>query len=440
MATTATDILEKPPAASAERAMEEPGLKMFIYFSALQGRPVLCADRRRIGKLADLKVRLGEAFPRMTALVIKRRMKKKLLEIDWGKIDSLNGNKIVLAAGAEASLRPLDVNPEELLLKDELLDKQVVDTFGAKIERVNDIHLIALNRDLHLVHVDFGVRGIVRRLGWLKALDSFSSFFFSYRLPEKLISWKYVQPLAADLRNKDLKLNVTARRITELHPSELADILEELDRANRSRLFQSLGVEMAADTLEEMDDSRLQAALIESASADKASDILEEMAPDEATDLLADLPEGRKQNLMRTMEKPSRDAVEELLKFREGTAGSIMTKDFIALPKDATIGDAIEEIRKTTYPLECISYLYVTDPKGFLLGVATLRNLLSADRATPLKKIMNARLVKIGPEEDIEDAAKLFRKYKFMALPVVDPQNILQGIITLKDIMEAVME
>jgi len=440
MATPVTEILEKPGPASAERALEEPGLKMFIYFSALQGRPVLGADRRRIGKLADLKVKLGEMFPRMSALVIKRRGRKQLIEIDWTRIERLNGNKIVLAAGAEDTLRPLDVNPQELLLKDEILDKQVVDTFGAKIERVNDIHMIALNRDLHLVHVDFGVRGIVRRLGLLKGLDSFSSFFFSYRLPEKLISWKYVQPLGTDLRNVDLKLNVTARRITELHPSEVADILEELDRGNRSRLFQSLGVEMAADALEEMDDSKLQAALIESASVDKASDILEEMAPDEATDLLADLPESRKERLMRTMEKPSRDAVEELLKFQEGTAGSIMTKDFIAVVKDKTIGDAIEEIRKTTFPLECISYVYVTDDSGFLLGVVTLRNLLDSDRAIPLEKIMNARLVKIGPEEDIAEAAKLFRKYKFMALPVVDPTNVLQGIITLKDIMEAVMD
>ena len=145
--------------------------------------------------------------------------------------------------------------------------------------------------------------GLIRRLGWLKAVDSFTNFFFSYRLPDKLISWKYVQPLAADLRNKDLKLNVTARGIHDLHPSELADILEELDRANRSRLFKSLDVETAADTLEEMEDPKLQASLIDSAPAEQASDILDEMAPDAATDLLADLPDEKKQKLIRTMEQ-----------------------------------------------------------------------------------------------------------------------------------------
>ena len=160
------------------------------------------------------------------------------------------------------------------------------------------------------------------------------------------------------------------------------------------------------------------------------------MAPDEATDLLADLPKEKKEKLIRTMEKLSREAVEELLKFKEGTAGSIMTKDFLSFHKDRTIGDAIEEFRKTTYPLESVSYIYVTDKDNRLVGVSTLRHLITCDKDIPLKKLMNTHLVKVGPQDDIEDVALLFKKYKFLALPVVDQDNFLKGIITLKDIMQ----
>ncbi len=154
-----------------------------------------------------------------------------------------------------------------------------------------------------------------------------------------MISWKYIQPLLSDAVKHNLKLNVTARKIHELHPSDLADILEELDRVNRSSVFRTLDLQTAAQTLEEVEDPTLQVSLIESAPAERASDILEEMAPDEATDLLADLPKEKKDRFIRTMEKPSREAIEELLKFREGTAGSIMTKDFLSFHKDRTIGD-----------------------------------------------------------------------------------------------------
>ena len=422
-----------------EKVLEEPGLKMFVYLSRILDRAVINAEGRSFGKLADLKVRMGELFPRMSSLVIKPRRKKKPLELDWAQVDSVTGSRIVLRPGAEEHFHPLQVGPDELLLREELLDKQVVDTFGAKIERVNDIHLLVVNKDLHIVHVDFGLRGLIRRLGWLKAVDAFTGFFFSFQIKEKLISWKYIQPLVSDLRNQDLKLNVAGSNIRDLHPSELADILEELDRGNRDRLFKSLDVETAAETLEEVD-PRLQVRLLEAAPAESASDILEEMAPDEATDLLFDLPEEQKQNLIRTMEKPSRDALVELLRHKEGTAGSLMTKDYISLDREQTIGQAIEEFRKTTYPLDSVSYIYVTDKERRLLGVSTLRHLIICDKSTPVAEFMNTRLITVEPDQDIEDVVKLFKKYKFMALPVVDRDDRLQGIITLKDIIQETLE
>ncbi len=418
------------------KEIQDTTINVFLHISEILGRFVVNADGDAVGKLADLKVKLGEPFPKVSGLAVKKRKEKRLLELDWQEVQSLNTTAIRLKAGAEEKFKPLEVANDEIFLRDELLDKQVVDTLGAKIERVNDIHLLIVNQDLRVVHVDYGIRGILRRLGWLRSVDYFTNWLFAYKFEEKMISWKYVQPLLSDPVKRNLKLNVTARKIHEIHPSDLADIIEELDRVNRSSIFRALDLQTAAQTLEEVEDPKLQVSLIESAPVEQASDILEEMAPDEATDLLADLPKEKKEKLIRTMKKLSREAVEELLKFKEGTAGSIMTKDFLSFHKDRTIGDAIEEFRKTTYPLECISYIFVTDKDNHLVGVSTLRHLIICDKDIPLKKLMNTHLIKVGPQDDVEDVALLFKKYKFLALPVVDQDNVLKGIITLKDIMQ----
>ena len=415
---------------------QAPNFNMFLFFSEILGRFVTDEEGTAVGKLADLKLRLGELFPKVAMLVVKKRREKKLVELDWQEVQSLNTTMIRLNPGAVEKFRPLEVNPQEILLRDELLDKQVVDTFGAKIERVNDIHLLIVNRDLRIVHVDYGIRGILRRLGWLKGIDFFTNWLFAYQFEEKMISWKYIQPLPRGPAKQNLKLNVTSRKIHEIHPSDLADIIEELDQISRSSVFRSLDLQTAALTLEEVD-PKLQLRLIESASAEQVSDILEEMAPDEATDLLADLPQEKQQKLIQTMEKPSREAVVELLQFKEGTAGSIMTKDFLSVPKDKTIGDAIEVFRKTVYPLESISYIYVTDQDNHLVGVSTLRHLITCEKDATLGQLMNTHLIKVETEDNVNIVASLFKKYKFMALPVVDKEDVLKGIITLQDIMQS---
>lgn len=415
--------------------MQEPDLKMFLYFSELQGRSVVDAGGRTIGKLADLKLRLGELFPKVTSLIVRKRRGRKLAALGWDDVESIDGLLMTLKPGAEDRLGPVVVSNEEILLREDLLDKQVVDTFGAKIERVNDIHLIIVNRDLRTVHVDFGPRGILRRLGWLKTVDRLTGWLFAYTLPEKMISWKYVQPLASDPK-RNLKLNVTLRKLHELHPSDIADIIEELDQANRSSVFKMLDLETAAETLQEVD-PKLQLSLLETTSDEKLSDILEEMEPDEATDILADLPEEKKLRFMRTMEKPYRQTVEALLRYEEGTAGSIMTKDFIALPREATIGAAVDEFKRSSHPLETVAYIYIVDEGKRPLGVITMRHLLLYDHEETLGKLMNPHLIKAGVEDDLGTVAELFTKYKFIEIPVVDKEDVLQGIITLQDIVKA---
>jgi magnesium transporter len=415
--------------------MPEAGSKMFLYFSDLLDRQVTTSAGKAVGRLADFKVQLGELFPRVNTIVIRRRGQKTARGLDWGQVEDFRDRIVVLKPGAEDRLTALEVGSQELLLREDLLDKQVVDTHGAKIERVNDIHFLAVHGELRIAHVDFGFRGILRRLGWMRFIDSISNWLFSYQIQEKLASWKYVQPLASDPK-RNLKLNVTIRKLPELHPSEIADIIEELDRANRSSVFRSLDTETAAETLQEVD-PKLQLSLIETAPPERASDILETMEPDEVTDFLAELPREKKEKFIGTMERPFRERVEGLLQHKEGTAGSIMTTDFLALRKDKTIADAIEAFRNVFHPLETISYIYATDENSRLAGVLTLRHLLLCGKEEKLEALMNPRVIRIGSQDDIDTVADIFNKYKFLAVPVVDPEGVIQGIITLQDIVQA---
>lgn len=409
-------------------------MKQFVFFSEIHGRAVLDTQGRPIGRLDDLKVKLGELFPKVTSVVLKKDRRPKHWALAWDETEALNEGPIKLKPGAEDRITTLEVGAAELLLRADLLDKQVVDTFDAKIERVNDVHLLIVDHELRLVHIDFGLRGLLRRLGWLKPVDSFTRWLFAYSLPEKLISWKYIQPLAADLKSR-LKLNVTMRKLHEIHPSDLADILEELDQAHRSSVFQSLDLETAAETLQEVD-PKIQLSLIEATTEERASDILEQMEPDEARDFLAELPEEKKLKLMGNLDQSRREDVEELLRYKEGTAGRIMTKDFIALPRDATISLAVDAFKKVFHPLESVAYIYVADDAEHLVGVITVRHLVTCDRQETLGGLMNPHVISVHIEDDINRVADIFNKYKFLALPVVDTDNIIQGIITLQDIVE----
>jgi magnesium transporter len=417
--------------------VQQKALKMFVFLSQILNRRVINAEGKMIGKVVDLRVKLGEPFPPVVSVRIKQKRGEKFVSFPWESVQSINGNVIRLKTGAENQVSGIKIKEEEILLKDEILDKQVVDTYGAKVEKVNDLHLLLAEGQLRLVHVDFGIRGIFRRLGWIKYVDPFTNWLFAYQIPNKLLSWKYIQPLSHDPYKKALKLNVTHRKLSEIHPSDLADILEELDRHKRSYVFGALDVEAQADTLEEVDD-QTRVSLIESLSEEKASDVIEEMEPDEAADLLHDLSEEKKRGLIEGLEEDKREELEELLKFEEGTAGSIMTPNYIFCLQTDSAGKAMEIFKQSDKPLDSVSYIYVTDEQERLVGVVTLRDLILHPSEMQVSNFMNRNLVKLKVDDSVKQAAGIFKKYKFLAIPVVDEKNQMKGIITLSDGVEAI--
>jgi magnesium transporter len=403
------------------------------YLSSLIERRLVSADGLLLGKTWDLVVDLDLPDPEVTKLVYRVGWSTEKRSVPWRDVAGVDPGRITLKEGASLP-GPLLKVPSEILLKDFLLDKQIVDIHGAKVERVNDLQFRRINGKLLIEQVEVGMKGLLRRLGFEHSISWFLKWFFDYTLREKFISWNYVQPLADPGR---LKLQVPLQRLAELHPADLADIMEDMDVHERAAVVDSLEEEVLADALEEMD-PKVQVSIVRSLTPEKAADIIEEMSPDEAADLIADLPEETVEGIFKEMDADYGSQVKSLLAHEEDEAGGLMTTTFMALPPEATIVDALAYIKQNARKMDVIYYIYVVDPEGRLLGVTNLRELLSAEIFTPLGRIMTRRLITAKIDDEAEDLAALFAKYGFRGVPVVDEENRIQGVIRFKALLEIV--
>jgi magnesium transporter len=324
-----------------------------------------------------------------------------------------------------------------VLLVADLLDKQVVDVNGAKVERVNDVHLLNTERDLRVVHADTGVRGVLRRLGFLRLFDAVTSWLFDYKVRERFVNWRFVQPVGERFAEANVHLTVAGRRLSALHAADLADIIEDLPQPERTAVFAALDDEKAAEILEEVDEPELAVDLLEAVGEERAGDIIEEMDPDEAADVLAELDEGQAEELIGAMEDAElAEDLRELLAHEEGTAGAIMTTELLAVHRDDTVADVFKRI-KADEDVEAYNYIYVVEEDETLVGVFTLRDALLAKRNKAAGALMHERVVAARTEDRPDRIFELFGKYGFAALPVVDGRNKLRGVITLYDAVAA---
>ncbi|MBI5968475.1 MAG: CBS domain-containing protein [Deltaproteobacteria bacterium] len=407
--------------------------QVFLFLSQILGKKIIDPEGRAWGRVSDLVVTIGELYPPVTGVLFLPSGGQASSRFPWQKVKEVGDKLVVYPLTPQKQGEPI-MNEGELLLKDSLLDKQIVDTHGAKILRVNDLHLLKVNYSLRLVHVDVGLRGLMRRVGLEKATDKFLQFFLDYQLSDHLIPWRYVQPLSSpDL----LRLKITQTRLAQLHPADLADIIEDLDIHKRSEVFQSLDVETAAETLEETD-PKIQVRLIENLNPARASDIIEEMSPSEAADLLGDLPKDKAEGILKEMEKEVAEDVKELLVHPEEKAGGLMTTSFLTLGPQATVQEALDLLRQQAETLDLIYYLYVTDEEGHLCGVTSLRGLLMANPQACLSDLMDSRVISVSLEEEKEEIAERFAKYGFKAIPVTDETNRIKGVIPFKNLLEVV--
>lgn len=401
-----------------------------MFVTDLLGRDVLDAAGQKIGRVKDLVVDLGEHFPPVVALEMQD---PALPSVPWD---------CVAEQYREVTLRvPLDRLPErragerEAGLGREFLDRQIVDVNGHRVVRVNDLRLAAVEGRLRLVGVDVGLRGLARRLGLEGAAEGIAHSL-GLRLHTHLIDWRDVEPIP-DAR-APIHLRVPNERLARLKPADIADIITQLDPADRTRVFEALDVETAADTLSEIE-PEVQVALIQSLESERASDILEEMEPDEAADILGDLPPEQSDELLRLMDADEAADVHELLVYEDDVAGGMMTTEFVALDGPMTAQEAVARLRELAPEAETIYYLYVMDPAGGIAGVLSLRDLILADPATLIADLMARDVESVAVDTPADEVAHIMARYNLLALPVVDEEQRLQGIVTVDDVLEILM-
>jgi magnesium transporter len=403
-----------------------------IFLSDFLRADVVDVHQRTVGKVRDLIVRMGDPYPVVIAVVLRGH--SAVSTIDWGAVRAYENREIALGVAA-GELREHTPVPDEVWLSRDILDKQIVDTDGRRVVRVNDLQLQGSNGSVLLVGVDIGARGLLRRLN-AEHVGRRLRRLTGGDLPQRLISWDAVDTLHSDERS--VKLRISHRKLAKMHPADIAEIVGQLGGRDREAIFASLDDEVAADTLEESTEE-VQAQILARLDDERAADILEAMSPDEAADLLADLPEERREQLIAKMEADEAEDVEELLAYGEDTAGGLMTTEYVAIASSLTAAQAIDRLRELEPDAESIYYIYVTDADERLLGVLSLRDLIVAQPSTPIADLMIKRVIAVPLDARPEDVAAVIAKYNLLAIPVVDDDDRIQGIVTIDDALDTVM-
>jgi CBS domain-containing protein len=405
-----------------------------IFLSDFLRADVVDVNQRTVGKVRDLLVHMGgETYPHVTAVALRARGPVPDV-ISWDAVRTWDDRELSLNVPI-GELAVYAAAEEDTWLSRDLLDKQIVDTDGRRIVRVNDLQLQTQDGRVLLVGVDIGARGLLRRVN-VEHLGRRLRRMTGGDLPQRIVSWDAVDPVKSDERAVTLKISHT--KLSKLHPADIAEIVSQLGGRDREAIFASLDDELAADVVEESSDE-VQLQILNRLDDERAADILEEMDPDEAADLLGDMPEERREQLISKMEAEEAEDVEELLSYEEDTAGGLMTTEYVAVPVTLTAQQTIDRLRELEPDAEQIYYVYVIDEEERLLGVLSLRDLIVANPSTPIADLMIKRVIAVQLDATPEDVAAAIHKYNLLAVPVVDEEDRLQGIVTVDDALEEVL-
>ncbi|HWS98209.1 MAG TPA: CBS domain-containing protein [Candidatus Methylomirabilis sp.] len=404
-----------------------------LALSELIGAPVYDpSGTSPVGKVREVALLPQEDPNRVAGFIVKTRAGVRLLAI--GSVGHVNGG--VRADTLAADWTPYASGEGMLLLERDLLDQQIIDVFGRKVVRVNDVDIHEeLGHDhivLKLSAVDVGARGAMRRL--LKGVVPAAALRpMVEKIPPRMIPWEFVDLIETDPARR-VKLKISLDRLAKLHPADIADIVEELAPAEREAVFETLDEEVAAETLEELD-PKMQVSVLSALDSERAADIVEEMDPDAAADVLGDMPPETTEEILTEMEPEERAEVAELMTFEEDTAAGRMTTDYMALKAGAKVADAIEMLRNFEGGIESVSTIYIIGEREKLLGQVPLAKIVLATPETPLMLLSTGHMSTIHPGADEKEVAELFDKYNLLTLPVIDDEGVLTGVITADDVI-----
>jgi len=405
-----------------------------MFVSELRGVTVVDRLQDNIGEIRDFILTVGEVFPRVTGLLVRLSKNNDDTIILMSEID-LIGKKFVTTKSVKERIVFTQPRQGELLLWQDLMDKQIVDTEGARVIRVNDLKLGKIEQDVRLIAADVGFRGLLRRLGCL-GFFSFIFRLFGRQVSDTLIGWDHVEHLMTG-RAKGM-ITVPAKHVSEMHPSDIASIISQVHSAERTAIFSSLADKTAAEALHELE-PKLQALLLTTLDTKKALGVLDKMPADEVADVLGDLDPEKAEELLRLIKPRKSASVRELLSHPDETAGGLMTTEFISIPSNFNCHQTIEKMRELVPTAETVFYIYVVDQAEKLVGVVSLRDLILSLPETPIASIMVKELKTVEPETDQRRVAQAISKYNLLAVPVVDQNNKILGIVTVDDVVDFIL-
>jgi len=403
------------------------------YLSALLRYGVYDADGRAVGRLDDLVAHPHERFPEVVAIAVRPKGSKQIVYFPWHCVRSASQEGIRLT---HSSRDYTDFKPQDdyIHLRRDLMDKQIVDVSGRRVVRVHDLKLGAVGGKVLLTHADVGTRGLLRRLGWEHFVLGLCRLLH-IRFGERLIAWEHLQMPPSGGR---LEADRAREALRQMHPADLADIAEALSAPERAAFLGSMDEALAADAMEEMETDALVAAVNELPDQ-QASDLIDEMEPDAGADLLAELPEERADALLKLMERDEAEQLRRLLSYPEDSAGGLMTTEQVSVPQGITAEKALQMVREQARGrgIDTVYYVHVLDEEGRLVGICSLLELIVADPQTLVDDLMTRDVVTVTLDTKQSDIAHRVARYNLLAIPVVDDEGRLQGIVTADDAIDA---
>jgi CBS domain-containing protein len=401
-----------------------------IYLSQVLGRPIYSLAGEEIATIKDVVVQYGkEDYAPLIGLIARYR--RRLFFMPRKGINEFGRNGATLKTDI-LDLTPFSRREGEILLAKDVLDKQLIDIDGKRVVRVNDVQIIHVGKEWRVTGADVSLQGFLRRL--------MPAGFYGSKKTVEVIDWADVGYLATDSKTVTVQLKSSKDKLSKLHPVEIAQLAQALSPIHRTDIVGSLDNEIAADTLEEMSTEN-QARVLEELDEERAADLLEEMSPDDAVDVLEELDDEKARELFDLMEDHEKVDVAELMSYEADTAGGLMTTEFVIIPRNLTVKEAIEHLRQMARTPHMVYYIYVSDEENSrkLVGITTLRVLILSEPDEKISALMREDFQTVNPDEPSEDVALKIAEYNLLALPVVNNEGEILGIATVDDAMEILL-
>lgn len=399
-----------------------------FFFSQIIGSKVLSPDGKTIGRLKDLTADSESLRPKIVAATVLCGNEPRTVDFSYFQISNIKGKCSLICE----QLMPVSLEGTETIqLVRQLLDNQVVDMNKKKLVRVNDLKIAVLNSGAYVAAVDAGLKGRLRRLGIAELVQRMLKLF-DVSIPNRLILWDDIE--AIDFSRAGAELSNSISGLHRLHPSDMADIIEDMDRNTQVEVFSALDMKRAADVLEELE-SDTREGLLESLPTNKIADVLENMPADEVADILEEMDEDKAEELLKEMESGASDEVRELMEYEDSEVGSLMTTDYISFRNNETVGNTLETLRREKPEPEMIYYLYIVSDKGELKAMVSLRDVVVSDPDVRLDDIMDKDVIYVFDTDKIESLIDIIDKYSLLAVPVVDAAKVLLGIVIINDVV-----